>query len=360
MSFVFPLEPRRDEATGQSESDDFDLIRTCLARNIPTDEDHRNAITSLFVLLNKLKRGDALSLKILYAYLFRLLPHFTEKQFRDFCTDHLSCLLSKSTDLHEEHRKLALELGDWKLLHPHHGSLESLLQACREAMDFYVEAIAIAEEHQLEIDETHRRASKPFIKILKFNLEQGMPIKEKVLNATRAWQSDPEKFFACYASIEELVDKLQVFCCDQEDEKDIKEIYWQTLRALNDSTETFQAQPRYADARYPDRLVEKLNRPIPQPKRWPTQRYRDQLIQFRQHFNACTSDNVRDFQEENSGKFISMFQEVYFQDIEAIFLEALPGKHDVRAMGSIGKKEGCRSSDLEYLILIENEKDREV
>ena len=337
----------------------FQLIEACLNRRRCREEDYQEAMEHLLSLVEELKSGSEISVATLYSYLLQLIPHLEEEKLTRFCANSLSRLLMHSPDRHEEHRKLALALGNWKLAHPRGENLEAILQASRDALDNYVEAIAIAEEHGLEVDETHRQASAPFAQILKYTLRLELPIKQRLRDAARAWQNDPDQFFKCYEDLESHLEILRHFPCDEEGEELIRGVYRTILEALNLTSSEFKQQHRFQEGNYFTKLRQKLTEPFPRPTQWPTQRYLEGLKKFREPFNALPLGDVRDFQTETTDRFIALFQDTFFSDVEALFLGFFPCPYDVRAMGSIASMQLTRRFDLEYLILIADETKRD-
>ena len=107
---------------------------TLIQQHIDAGEFHE-AIAELLFKLTNLQSTHQISR--FYQLLFELFPHFDQACFVAL-KERLQELLNYSSDLPENQRELAIKLGSW------HIDQGQSLEICLEAMDYFAQAIQIA------------------------------------------------------------------------------------------------------------------------------------------------------------------------------------------------------------------------
>jgi len=250
-----------------------------------------------------------------YKFLFQLFPHFTSIGLLE---NNLPHLLSRSSFLPEYQQRVALELGAWYRNQ----------QKLQDAMHAFGKALQIKNDK-----ETHRLASRLFVDILHQRLEKFLT------NATPSLET------LC-KSLEEI-QTFKLFCFQPED---LHPFYTKALSRINNIP--FDRQESYVSCR--EEILQKQLEPFTLTS-FATERYWHALQMLRNSFFFPLAD-ARAFQSHTANAFKEMFN-VFIEDAFILLGEA-PCGYDIRAMGSLGREEICPYSDLEFLILIEDDQYR--
>jgi tetratricopeptide (TPR) repeat protein len=201
--------------------DDFIEMQKRMDSGLTTG-DFSKASSYFFALLVKIDHtfSQQQLLKI-YGFLLQLIPHFNEEKFTqlidvDSGFDYLPKLLALTPNLCEEQKLLALKLGDWFIEKIYS---KEWLDPYVKAMPYYAKAIQIADQHNLNSDEVHLKASRLFIQIIK-NLLINHEHFKNVLSLARSL-GDANKFNSHLKQVQEL----KFFCSSEEDKKFIESLY---------------------------------------------------------------------------------------------------------------------------------------
>ena len=291
-------------------------------------------------------------IKGVYSLLSDLLPHLNEKDFASL-QNTIRKLLHLSPAFQNLQKDLAIQLA---AIYVKKGDITSndKFRHYRQAMHYYAKALKIAEEHNLKED-IHYLASQIFMKILQEYVINSKRVKEQLDLAKR--KGDPKKFQKGLIHI----DKLLKFRALEEDENTIKKLYKQAEKVFNSIKEASEERFTVCGEFITKRVLYELP-----PRESPiTKCYLEEFHRFRdffkQEFNKISSyinySEVREFQKKVTDKLKTFFCDHLLNDAFAI-LGKPPCDCDLRAMGSLGREEICPYSDLEWMILISNNQNR--
>ncbi len=305
-------------------------LSTDIFAGIQKNIDHQNyeeAIKDfLFLLIDAKNIPDG---KRLYAYLFKLFPHFSGDAF----TKNLSYLLEASSNLLEEQKTLSLLLAE-----------RARLFAYSQSMSYYASAILIASGQGQEAHPYHILASSLLLNFLKNHRILSFKIQiDRALNG-----ADVQSFNTLLYELSQW----SLFCLSESDTAILKGVYGQIRDLINEKNPSLQT----LFSKYVPPIIQHLNNPIPYASLPVTQKYHQSLSTFRSLFTTflknspSTSAEIRQFQNISSLQFEQLI-DCFLKDI-FILLGPPPCGYDIRAMGSCGRKELCPFSDLEPFILI--------
>ncbi|CAM0117269.1 DUF294 nucleotidyltransferase-like domain-containing protein [Rhabdochlamydiaceae symbiont of Dictyostelium giganteum] len=321
------------------ENDPFIIIQNSLDQ-----DDTKQAIKYLlFVLADTQNIPDLVKA---YGYISQLLPHMEQSDVRAFIPIARK-LCQVSSHLHQEQKLLALQLTDWyeALASNHFSVFSQKIPLYREALYYFAKAIQISTH-----SDHHERASELLMQALfrgrLNNLADHLDLAKR--------SGDTKKF-------EDLIHQIEPL------ELLSHSPYWgkQTLKLINtlyngiidpflagseESRERFQicfSPIQKGIARTQHNLL--VNTAL---EEYPTEKYLQALQLFRQTFNQIALENNVSTKEITLA--LRTLINVFLSDLFTI-MGPPPCGYDLRAMGSAGREEMCRFSDLEVMILIEKE-----
>ncbi|NGX43092.1 MAG: hypothetical protein K940chlam7_01383, partial [Chlamydiae bacterium] len=286
-----------------------------------------------------------------YSYLHNIIP-FLDKGEMEKLREDVFPKLQYFPILHQEQMQLAVEIAEWHLMVSSSVPLEQLLTQYLQSMHYYSKAILIAElndSSQLEL--LRFGISKVFMRVIK----DQSTFRDRLDRARR--EVDPDKFGRVLAEIE----ILKQYRCDHEDHTFLKGLIEQAGRILANITLKNQEKFKCFSPFVRQKLIEKFDATD---INHTTQGYRNAIQNFRGIFRKEIDDfsselndfnAVRKSQQIIQDHFLRFFQEKLVEHVFA-FIGPPPCAYDLRAMGSIGRGELCPYSDLEWMILIEDEK----
>lgn len=307
-----------------------------IAKPLSKENDKEKQIHQLLFTCRGVKKLPSAAVENLMNELIELLPYFTYDQTLQFTDHFLPELLEYSKELIKSQCDLACALSQVFVNYAIKQSLPIHHVFWRLGMGYFAKSLTIAIEKNLDAEYYHQK-----IQHLILNLALRSPLFDEQKNAI---PGDPEKF-------EKLIlatDKLTRFCSSPSDRVFIKECYLKTLKLHNtipfDKAALFTQCHHLLDARLKDQIPFST---------FSSKRYRDKLMAMRKQFPAS---GLRKAQHEGT-KFLRNFLAMMIDDAIAI-VGPTPCEYDFRALGSIAKDEGCPYSDLESMILIQDEKYR--
>ncbi|MGR3974011.1 MAG: ankyrin repeat domain-containing protein [Candidatus Rhabdochlamydia sp.] len=319
-------------------SQEFDIIQIPLDQGQPEE-----AIGYLISRLNTMKTIS--DLPQLYRYVFLLLPQMNPSHIA-LLIPLVQKLCEITPHLVEEQQLLALHLGDWyiKLASENPSSLSLQLSIHLQAMDYFAKAIQISASK-----EHHQKASGLLMIAMKMlTTAPQFGFKDR-LDRARSF-NDSDKF----QEIIRQLNNLESFCSGEIGQGLIKTLYREATLLMNQIPEA--SKQRFESyfliiqkgvERAQKNLI--LNQQLNQ---YPTERYLHALNQFRLIFSQITDE--ASISTEQITEALRTLVNVFLKDAFLI-LGSPPCDYDIRAMGSAAREELCRFSDLELMILIENE-----
>ena len=313
--------------------------------------DYRGAIRALLLRFAQIKTEE---LGRLYPLLLELFPHFTIEEYQ-LIEKHLPVLLQNSFHLYAEQRELARQLAKRALAYPRSDSMQDLTAAQCEAMSYFAKALQIIEaelkrgktETLLSAkEELHKEASALFVAYAK-NLLMRDGFYENNLERARLAGAEGVEYFGQLIA---QIGALKRFCLNEEDHQSlILPLYNNAGNILNRTAiPGINVQRRY-DAFFP--IVEEGMVSRFAPTFYTTEKYSQALKHFKDAFDL--SLEVSKLQQTSFAAFQQLFK-LLLDDALAI-VGPTPCHYDIRAMGSCARQELCPYSDLELLILIEDE-----
>ena len=295
-------------------------------------------------------------IKKLYCILHDLLPELTASQFCDLEKNTVPYLLQASSAFAEQQKQLAVDLAEWHRSYAESINVEKRIETITVAINYYAQAIQIAESHRLSsLNEIHKAASKLLMQVMCDIIDKNN--FEANLDQARRGINNFEKFEIHFNKIE----LLRKYCSDDTDVTNIKTLYANArdvCNAIDNPNEDFQVfSPLIRNGLVNETL----------PLQFITQTYSRGLAEFRKNFeiefriisdNVINSDDVKRFQKNITEKFRAFLLQTFFSDNFAIF-GLVKRSYDVRGLGSFAREELCPYSDIEWLILIGEETDKE-
>ncbi|WP_194848190.1 DUF294 nucleotidyltransferase-like domain-containing protein [Candidatus Neptunochlamydia vexilliferae] len=291
------------------------------------------------LLLSVRKENSPKELSRLYTLILELIPKLSKGDFEKLLGERLPRLLERSPGQGKEQLALARLAAEryWGFKQP------------LVAMRYYSKAIDLAARFDRgALKPLHQKASALFIPIIQKHLVETDHYK-KWLEQCKG-KGDPKTFEKILVEIE----RLKEYQCHPGGGGYLKTLYTQAQKVLNavqgDSVERF--------APLSDRVIKGLtDETFPQNPIYITERYRTALKAYRERFVSLGAPTTRALQKKRTQAFITFFEEIFLKDTFAI-LGAPPCHYDLRAMGSFAREELCPYSDLEWMILIEDENHR--
>ena len=293
----------------------------------------------------------------------QILSNFDEKQLGEFQSKFLPELLNYPTPFEQQALSLALANRYAGLSDLHNDSMNCLLQA----MHYYAKAMQIATIHESpSLKEIHASASSIFIKLITLLLIKKEEMKNTISQLINMTEGDVWAFQIFEMHINRI-DLLKGFCLEGKDCEIISNLYLDAINVCNSISS--QSLKNYASSR--EKIKIGMSQEWLLPVKYVTERYWEALKGFREVFKKLDTfkeqspETIRKFQKEVPDAFKILFS-VFLNDVLAI-LGSPPStyskqKHtplcfyDIRAMGSAGREEICPYSDLEFMILIQDEK----
>ncbi|MBA3238326.1 MAG: DUF4116 domain-containing protein [Parachlamydiaceae bacterium] len=287
---------------------------------------HSSLFNRLQQLIDKQQFGEAITIllslfasislysEVVHCYesLFKLMPNF---ESLDLLENNLPHLLSRSYDLPQYQEKLAIQLAEY---YKKHNRYEDAMHALAKAL-------------QINNDkETHRLASKLFIKILQQRLDNFLKSSTPSLE-----------------SLQSHLLQIQTFKAHCLSNEDLQPFYTKALSRINNVS--FERQKVLSSCR--QQILAEQTKPFEEPALLATECYQNALQEFRSFFTQSI-DDVRSFQAGATQKFHKFFK-LLLEDAFNLIGKP-PCFYDIRAMGSLGREEMCPFSDLEFMILIED------
>lgn len=281
--------------------------------------------------------------------LFQIFPGLSEKQVEDFFKKQLPRLLLHASP--EQQRTLSLQIA---LGLAARGN--ELFSSSLQAMHYFAKTIQIS-HHCNNLDNIHQPASQLFMPIIRQLLIQENAFQKTLTPFQKVSQDDHSAFQIVETHITRI-SLLKRFCCKEGDYKVIEALYKQASTVLSGVSDGLREQYVFCSRR----VLAGLNEPCSLPEKMATERYWKALSTFRNCFQI--TGNIRDFQKSTTDAFRELFK-VFVEDALVILgpppstyskmKHSPPCSFDIRAMGSLGREEVCPYSDLEFLILIEQE-----
>ena len=320
---------------------------------------YSEAINYILLLCNN-QSLDSQVIEEVYSLLKDLLPLLNEEEFASL-QENIPKLLHLTPNFPDLQKDLAIQLAS---IYVKKGDISSKdeFSFYLQAMHYYAKALKIEEEHKKTDEEysiksdVHYLASQIFTKIIQLHNANSDRIKQQLELAVR--EGNPEKFGINLGHIETLAKYSMAVQGDDV----INNLYKQALEVFNKikpaSEELFHPflntiQNGLFGEYYKGQLI--------------TRCYLEKFIQFRAFFNnefreISSSTNykeVRVFQKKVTDKLKAFFHNHLLNDAFAILGDP-PCDCDLRAMGSAGREEICPYSDLEWMILINDDKEETV
>ena len=302
---------------------------------------------------------DSQIIKEVYSLLKDLLPLLNEEKFASL-HEAIPKLLLLSPNFPDLQKGLAIQLAS---IYVKKGDISSKegFGFYLQAMHYYAKALKIEEEHKNVMEEynlksdVHYLASQIFTNIIQVHNVNSDQIKQQLELAVR--EGNPKKFGISLRHIETLV-KYRI---ELQKEDVIKHLYGQALEVFNRikpaSKELFHS--------FFDTIQNGLFGEFSQ-RQLITKCYLEAFYQFRTFFknefnkisNPTNYKEVLIFQKKVTNKLKAFFCDNLLNDAIAI-LGNPPCDCDLRAMGSFGREEICPYSDLEWMILISNNQNKD-
>ncbi len=318
------------------------------AKHPESNNSKENFKTILHFLLYVNETTTLEEIQEIYHNILLLLPTLTPEEFNQLIRQLKSLLLHSAT-LHKEQRQLALEIGNWFANHLDEGA--QYLQSCLKSMRYYVKAFAISTDPK----EVHEAASTLCLKIIEKHLLSNQHLENKLQLSVQ--KADREGFQAALNQI----DTLKAFCTEK-DKRLIQYFYQQAGEVLLHSNPSAQAFFK----EFFDIMKKGEKGEFATSTTYLTQKYSQNLENFRKIFLnpefqgmlQKKPSEIRQIQT-NIFKHFTIFFHSLLKDAYAILAEEPPCNYDFRAMGSVSREEPSPYSDLEWMILIEDEKYKE-
>jgi tetratricopeptide (TPR) repeat protein len=248
---------------------------------------------------------------------FEIVPYIQPNDFGRL-ENNLQHLLDKTSSLPEYQKNIALCLAKTYL------SNDKTI----EAMHCFAKA--------LQIDpsvESYREASQVFVKI--FQMEADSRLERFLINSR--------------SSVESIASSLKEIATLKElgmSEEDLKPFYQKVQTRISEVD--FELQQPYIP--YAQKVLQERVAPS-EPEMLALQKYQESLRALREIFSNDLPS--RELQKEIFEKFKTFFNVLITHGFALI--GPPPCHYDIRAMGSIGREEMCPYSDLELMVLIEDE-----
>ncbi|MBF5060176.1 putative nucleotidyltransferase substrate binding domain-containing protein, partial [Candidatus Neptunochlamydia vexilliferae] len=308
-----------------------------IQKNI-TQKEYQDGVENIQLALQDLSKTSLSDTKALYRIVLDLIPKLDRERF-DKLYQSFRLLLEHSPSLSEEQLLLAQACGKKQLeLAP-----QKNLQLWTLAMSHYAQALNIASRsHPKYLPLLHQEASNILIRVVEGTIKEGA-IGNSLESAKN--RGDTKK----YQRILDGIFKLKNYCAQKEHHPLIKELHKQA-RSVQASLKDNKIK---TFGPFAGQISQLVDAPFPAQSIPLTEKYRTALQTFRQTF-AQSSPKIGDFQKAIITAFHRFFTP-FLEDACAI-LGQPPCHYDIRAMGSLSRSEMCPYSDLEYFILIEDEK----
>lgn len=266
-------------------------------------------------------------------------------RLKEYCDGSILQRLSLFPSLVSEQLDLAIAFGDAYVK----------FEVFDDAMAFYAQAIDISEEQlPVQLDGVHIKASRAFFRACRERFIDVDAYEEDL--STARGQGGEGPFLEALGYIE----RVRQWVCDEKDLEFIRHLYGCGQKVLLSlSTEKRSTYQQSATSIGKGMVLRQaaLERPITEKLRRALKEYREAFRQQLDDHNS-TPDEIRGFQRRMAQTFRDFLVANFFQPIADI-LRKSPCSFSVLAMGSVAKEEMCPFSDLEWLIVIENEKNRE-
>ena len=293
-----------------------------------------------------------------YSLLKDLIPLINEKEFA-YLQGVIQKLLNLSPNFPDLQKGLAIQLAS---VYVNKGDISSKdeFSFYLQAMHYYAKALKIEEEHKKIEEEynlksdVHYLASQIFIKIIQLHNVNSEKIKHQLELAVM--EGNSEKFGSNLKHIETLAKYLMAV-----QGNDVIKMYKQALEVFNNinpaSKELFSPFfDTIQNGLFGEFSVGQLI----------TKCCLEAFYRFRTFFNnefnkiSSTSNykEVRVFQKKVTNKLQEFFRNHLLNNALAI-LGGPPCDCDLRAMGAAGREEICPYSDLEWMILISNNQNKD-
>lgn len=277
--------------------------------------------------------------EVLYRFILTLLPKLDPDQFNQLC-ERLPRLLEGSADLPQTQAKLALGLALRVLQLVEKVELEKRLDYYISGQFYCSYARKMAEDCKdyALISESHLCSGKIFSDFALRYLIEGKNYEE---NLDRARRSGDGALLDKYI---EQIEQLKRFCFDIKDREIVQVLYQKAILVANRKNDILQKHfaPVYL----------RIDGAFPISTLYPSHRYQQKLLELRKSIISLESISpISDFQNTIFRRY-SVFIGDLVSDI-LVILGPPPCHFDLRAMGSIGRREICPFSDLEFMILLE-------
>src|SRR5271166_1153899 len=310
-----------------------------------------DVLVFFFLGLNSQESDDVV--KRAYDYLCACLPHLEATGIRSLY-DKIFPSLDLFPNLTRQQLDLALALASWYDRQPITNE-ETLYQNIVQAMHYYAKTRAVGKIHHPDrLTFVHHLASKPFMRIIRIEMLENKKFQTCLELAKR--KNDKILF-------KKILDNIELFkkyCCDDEDDAIIKGLYEQARQVFLET---------HLDKGFNEEFIPEIQKALTEPHLaadiYITQKYENALESFRasseQRFTKIFSSkspdptDVRLFQQGVTHSFLFFFRDTFLEDAFAIIGPA-PCGYDLRFMGSVAREEICRYSDIEWMILIEDDK----
>lgn len=216
------------------------------------------------------------------------------------------------------------------------------------SMSYYAIAIQIGKERlPNRLKEAHYQASKTFFCAIREFLIDKETFRE-VLK-----ELDPASFTHTLGYFE----GLRAFCTDREDEQVIIE----TFHVAEDVIASMPPISRKKFSFLLPRIADSKKSQIEDQREFfVTESLQKTLLEFRQKYEAefAKHTDLRAFQKQQSEAFKRLVEEEFCKRI-FLLLTHKPCSFDFLAMGSVAREELCPFSDLEWVLLVENQRNKE-
>lgn len=275
----------------------------------------KDASTKLTTLLLRLE-NDALSNKQyqkLYELLATLLPQLIVE--RNWLST-VQILLNMTNQLRSEQQTLALRIAQ------HFGSSCDLLSSYKIPFHYFAKAIKINVDNLIP----HQEASLLFFQLVR------LLFRERLEELRR--RGNVQKFETAIKEMGHLLTSFMVIPQHQED------LCLDAQRIIHEASQATLGN--YRSCLTAIRTLETQSITLGEPV---SKRYHQALVALRQKLSSP---------QDMFHYWKTFIKEQLIRDCFAILGDP-PCRYDIRAMGSLGKKEPCPFSDLEYFILVEDD-----
>ncbi len=325
-------------------------------------QETRKAIQQCFLSLAEFEQSS--NKRDVYEALFLAIPRLNPDEYLTLIS-LLPPFLKLTSDHLNEQRQLASALAQWHAQQAHGKTLEENYPSYQNAMSYFGLAIQIAkkQENYPLYQESHRLASHLLLTIMEQYLVHHQDFKNRLKRARNRGNDNEVR------NLINHIEALSLFCCEEKDRNILFTLYDTALDICGLSCPDAQKQIYETHRALIHDKKEQMKRHPFVLNEGRTLEYYDLLENCRNAFkrflekkpkahtsiglDLCYSQEMRSFQKQVTEKFKIFFNKLLNNAVA--ILGQPPCSYDIRAMGSLGREEPCPFSDLEFMILIEDE-----